>query len=60
MEHQLQTKKLGADCTKELHEEVTLASQIERRKISDFIRLACEERAKKAITDNKKIKEQKC
>jgi len=46
----IQTKKLGTDCTEELYNLVNEASEIERRNVSNFIRLACEERAKKILS----------
>lgn len=42
-------QKLSADCTGDLYDKVKVASEFERRTISNFIRVACEERANEII-----------
>lgn len=41
--------KLSADCDKELFDRVKKASKLEQRTISNFIRLACDEKAKEVL-----------
>lgn len=45
----VQTKKLGAECNEETYDLVVKASAVDRRSKSDFIRIACIEKAEKVL-----------
>jgi uncharacterized protein (DUF1778 family) len=50
---QKKIQKLGADCEHELYLKIIKACQIEKRSLSNFIRLACEEKAENILEVSK-------
>jgi uncharacterized protein (DUF1778 family) len=51
-------KKLSADFNEEEFNLVKEASEKEQRSIANFVRLACQERAKEIISESKKLEVQ--